>query len=253
MPPADVLERFYRSVVEAGLFPREANLRYHLEALFDGVELRDRAVLDVGGGDGVHSFYAACRGAREVVCLEPEDDGSTAGAAARFRVLGEKLGLGQVSLEPVTLQAFEPGGRTFDVLLLHDSVNHLDDAACTSLLADPAARAAYRDVFSKLAALAAPGATLLVCDCARDNFFGHLGLRNPFVPTVVWSKHHAPETWAGLLREAGFEQASVRWSSPNLFGALGRALLAHRIPAYFLKSHFRMAMRRAARGPTPAA
>jgi len=244
MPVADTLSEFYRAVVEAGQYPSIGNLRFHLASLFDGVPLSDHRLLDVGGGDGVHSFYAACRGAREVICLEPEADGSTAGTFERFRKLQDRLGLDQVHLEPVTLQAFSPG-VSFDVVLLHDSINHLDDRACAGLPRDTRAHASYLELFSKLASMCVPCATLIVCDCARRNFFGDLGVRDPFAPTIRWAAHQSPETWESLLNEAGFRRTRLRWSSPNGLGAWGRAILGHRLPAYFLKSHFGMWLRRA--------
>jgi hypothetical protein len=236
---------YQAAVLAAGLFPSLHNLSWHLRSLFDGVPLAGRRMLDVGGGDGIHSFHAACEGAREVVCLEPEDDGSTAGARERFRRIGEEIGCGQVHLEPVTLQAYAPAESGFDVVLMHDSINHLDDWACEHLRGEERARDAYRQIFAKLASLCAPGATLIVCDCARRNFFGDLGLRSPFVPTVSWRKHQAPQTWEALLRQSGFVRSSLRWSTPNAFGPAGRVLLGHALPAYFFKSHFRMTLLRA--------
>lgn len=48
----------------------------YLDWLFADVPLRSALVYDVGGGNGLISFYAAERGAREVVCIEPLGDGS---------------------------------------------------------------------------------------------------------------------------------------------------------------------------------
>ncbi len=238
------IDRYLEAAIELGLYSSPGRLRFHMEQLFDGVELEGARVLDVGGGVGLYSFYAALRGASEVVCLEPESEGSSEGMTRTFDVLRERLDLPQVQLERVTLQEFEPRGRTFDVILLYNSVNHLDEAACMRLPRDAGARATYRDVFGRLFELAAPGAVLIVCDCARRNAFGSLGLRNPFVPTIEWNKHQQPGVWARLLEEAGFRDPRVRWSSFNRLGRCGARITGNPLAAFFLSSHFCLRMRK---------
>lgn len=232
------LRQYFPAMVEERLFPRERNLIFHQRWLFDGVDFENRTVLDIGAGAGLNGFYAACRGAREVLCIDPEADGSTPGARERFTRLKRRLGVDNIRFEPVFFQDFDAGGRKFDVVLLHNSVNHLDETACVGLLADQAARERYRRIFEQIAALSKPGATLILCDCSRYNFFAALGMRNPVMPTIEWEKHQAPEVWAGLLAEAGFENPRIRWSSFNRLGSAGEWMLGNRFAAYFLKSHF---------------
>ena len=123
---------------------------------------------------------------------------------AKFKKLGGILGYDQVRLEPVTFQAFEPARKQFDIILLHNSINHLDETACINLLGDEASRTIYLNMCSKLSALASSGAKLIVCDCSRYNFFALLGIKNPFAPTIEWHKHQAPEIWVDLLSQVGF-------------------------------------------------
>ena len=198
------LENYLAAVIEEGLYPNKGNLRFHLKTLFRDITIENRRVLDIGGGSGLHSFYAACMGAREVVCLEPETEGSRSGMGAKFRKLGGMLGYDQVWLEPVTFQAFEPARKQFDIILLHNSINHLDETACINLLSDEASRTIYLNMCSKLGSLASSGAKLIVCDCSKYNFFALLGIKNPFAPTIEWHKHQAPEIWVDLLSQVGF-------------------------------------------------
>lgn len=230
------------AVVKERLFPNQDRLRFHTDALFRGVDFRNKTVLDIGAGVGLFSFYAAARGARRVVCLEPEVDGSTPGVLEKIDRLKKVLGRHNVEFSPITLQAFEPGAEKFDVVLLHNSINHLDENACINLLRDPKARAVYRELFGKLFALSNRGAKLIICDCSRYNFFALLGLRNPFVPTIEWHKHQAPQAWAELLAGAGFVNPGIRWRSFNRLGSLGRLLLANPLAAYFLESSFCLRM-----------
>ena len=56
--------------------------------------------MDIGAGNGLFSFYAACMGAKDVLCLEPEAEGSRADVRTHFRkVLSHLSFLDQVKLE----------------------------------------------------------------------------------------------------------------------------------------------------------
>ena len=236
------LEDYLSVVIEEGLYPNRGNLQFHLKTLFKNVPLENRRVLDVGGGSGLHSFYAACMGAKEVVCLEPETEGSRSGAGAKFRKLSGVLGYDHVWFKPVTFQAFDPAGEQFDIILLHNSINHLDETACINLINSEVSKATYLDMFSKLSTLASSGAKLIVCDCSRYNFFALLRIKNPFAPTIEWHKHQAPEVWVDLLSKVGFINPSVRWTAFNTLRSPGRALLGNRLLSYFLRSDFRFTM-----------
>ena len=236
------LEGYFSAVIKERLYPNRGNLQFHLKTLFKNIALENRRVLDIGGGNGLHSFYAACMGAKEVLCLEPGTEGSRSGLGAKFRKLGGMLGRDQVKFEPVTFQAFEPKGQQFDIILLHNSINHLDETACINLLNDEASKAIYLNMFSKLSALSSSGAKLIVCDCSRYNFFALLRVRNLFAPTIEWHKHQAPEVWVDLLSQVGFVNPRVRWTSFNTLRSPGRVLLGNKLLSYFLRSDFRFTM-----------
>jgi SAM-dependent methyltransferase len=231
---------------------RPGNVRFHCAYLFEGIDLRDKTMLDVGAGDGRYSFYAACAGATRVVSLEPEVEGSSAGMQESFRRAASLLGLEQVELIPQRFQDYDPGGETFDVVLLHGSINHLDEPACIKLHYDPAAQDVYRTLFQKLAAVSRPGGKLIVTDCSPANLFPRLGIRNPLARTIEWHKHQKPELWAQLLAGAGFTGPKVRWTTFNTLRTPGRLLLGNRFAAYCLTSSFCLSMERGRETSVPA-
>ncbi|GMV97050.1 MAG: hypothetical protein AMXMBFR83_14090 [Phycisphaerae bacterium] len=216
------------------------HLYYCRRLLFGGIDLAGKRFLDIGCGNGRFCLWAAIRGAAEVVGLEPSVEGSRGGAAVRqFREFVARLRLDNVRIEEVTLQDFIQPGRTWDVVLLHAAVNHLDEPACIRLLEDEAARETYRGLFRKIRELMAPGGKLVIMDCARRNLFGDLGWRNPFVPTIEWHKHQQPKTWAALLLESGFREPRISWLTSGYSLALGR-LARNRLWAYCTRSSFRL-------------
>jgi len=236
------LDRYFSVMISRGLYTCERNLRNHVKAVFGEFEFRHKRVLEVGGGNGLLSFYAASCEAAEVVCLEPEAAGSTSGSNLRFDQIKAQLGLANVFLQKVTLQQFDPGNKTFDLIVLHNSINHLDEKACIHLLRDEAAKNIYRAIFRRLRLFSNRGAGLIVSDCSRHNLFPLLRLRNPFAPSIEWHKHQAPEIWAALLAEEGFEQPSIRWTSYNSLGRLGRLLFGNKFISFLWVSHFRLEM-----------
>jgi SAM-dependent methyltransferase len=202
-------------------------------------------VLDVGGGRGLLTFYAAWRGAAKPVCLEPLAQGSRKDEDAEFKRCQEELGLENVQLSRERLQDYDAANK-FDVVLLHNSVNHLDEDACIHLLERDQARETYRKIFSRLATLANPGAHLLIVDCSRKNLFPLVGLTDPFARSIDWRKHQTPEVWITLLEECGFAAPEIRWASFTRLRTPGRILLGYRVAAFLLSSRFWLHMRRSA-------
>ena len=238
------IDLYLNTVIREGLYSGKGKLQFKMETLFRGIDFKNKRVLDIGGGFGMYSFYAACSGAESVVCLEPEGEGSSSGVTDTFHKLNRLLERNNVESKPVAIQALEPEGGTFDVILLHNSINHVDEAACINLLRDSKSRSVYREIFSKIFSLSNKGAKIIICDCSRYNFFALLRIRHPFAPNVEWHKHQAPRVWANLLGEAGFMNPKIRWSSFNILRNWGRVLVGNKLMAYFLTSNFRLTMDR---------
>ncbi|MEY9705701.1 hypothetical protein ABIE71_008444 [Bradyrhizobium diazoefficiens] len=220
--------------------------------LFEGIDFRGKTMLDIGGGNGTFSFYAACAGAEKVICLEPEVAGSSTGMNAAFERTASFLDQRNVQLLPHCLQDYESSDGGFDILLLHASINHLNESACIRLPRDSEAQGSYKQLFGKLASLARPGATLLVVDCAQRNLFADLHIKNPFLPMIEWHKHQSPTLWARLLGQAGFTNPTIRWNSFNTLRTPGRLLLGNRVAAYCLTSVFCLTMERQRHASAPS-
>lgn len=169
------------------------------------------------------------------------------GKLSRFEETRRALPLTNVNLEQVSIQDWTPKNSTFDIILLHNSINHLDEEACINLLKDDNAKNKYRKIFNKLSKLSNPGAKLIVTDCSRYNFFATIGVRNPFAKSIEWHKHQAPEFWASMLQEVSFGNHRIRWTPVFIFGAsplgrLGKWITSRRCVSFFLISLFILTM-----------
>lgn len=238
----ELFKKYLNVAVREGVFRSKGDLAFYLSYLFQDVFFTGRSMIDIGGGSGLYSFYAAIRGAKHIICLEPEMEGSTKGTLEKFKQLSASLSLNNVSLQPIRFQEFDPGDQTFDIILLHVSINHLDEEACIKLQYDDDARKRYRLIFEKLSKIAAPNAKLIITECSRYNFFASLGIRNPFAPEIEWHKHQSPEFWSNMLSDYGFVNPKTRWTSFNFLRKLGRLLFGNRFASYFLTSAFLLVM-----------
>jgi SAM-dependent methyltransferase len=209
---------------------------------FEHLDLAGKSLLEIGAGPGVFSAYAVVMGARWVAALEPEAAGSARGAAAAIRLMQQGLGAANFEVRSETIQDYDSQGRLFDLVLLYNSVNHLDEHACATLLESEASKEAYRAVFGRVARLMTPGARLVIADCSRHNFFPMLGLKNPLARSIEWHKHQTPCTWDELLRPLGFARERLTWYSYYPLRHFGR-MLANRAASFFINSHFRLVLR----------
>lgn len=210
--------------------------------LFPGIDFVGKRFLDIGGGAGAHSLYAACQGAQEVVCLEPETEGSSAGMQQAFNERAQYLGVENARLVPLTFQEYE-ADAPFDIVFCHNAINHLDEDAVVRCHYDTQAQQTYIDLFKKMHRLCAQDGYLIVADASRYNFWATIRRRNPLMPTIEWHKHQSPRIWKRLFEAAGFRTVSIRWKSPARFGRLGQIALGNAWANYFLWSHFCMTLR----------
>ena len=232
---------FIEFMIGEGLDYKPGDLQFYLNSFFNGVELRGKRILDIGGGSGLFSLYAAYKGAKYTLCLEPFGKGSSIKGSQPFYKMRDALKLENVELEEVSVQEFK-SEHQFEMIMLHNSINHLDEKACISLRSSKYSQNIYRQIFEKMYALAVPRTKLLISDCSRNNFFDLIKVTNPFVPMIEWEKHQSPDIWIELLKSVGFVNPKVNWTSFNMLRSLGKVLTSNKLVAYFTTSHFRLLM-----------
>lgn len=218
----------------AGSRDRYLNL---VDSVYRHVDLKGARVLDIGCGVGTLAFAAAALGAETVIGLEPEMDGSTEGVVKTGMRLSEDLKMNNVDLRECALEDFSFEEGPFDVIVMYNVINHLDENACIHLQEDPAAREKYRVLLTDLFERIRPGGTLIVADCARHNLFADLNVKNPMAPTIEWEEHQDPTVWVELLSECGFHKGQIWWNPLYRLRVLG-PLIRNKVGAYLTNSHF---------------
>ena len=214
-----------------------SGLRYQVRAqsLFRDVHLSETHVLDVGCGPGAWSLWVALHGAERVVAIEPEAHGSTSNSLEVLRQTIKLLGLeNKIQTSGSYLQELAEPECSFDVVVMYNVINHLDEEAVVCVHRDPSAFERYVANFSHLRRMVKPGAWLIIADCARDNFWNRLGVKSPFATSIEWSKHQNPQVWIEVLQRAGFIYHDLQWSPLQPFTRLTSNWLVQ----YFTCSHF---------------
>lgn len=225
------------ALTQAGVHKEVNRLRDIINNVFSRLDVQNKRVLDIGCGPGILSFSASLLGAKQVVGLEPELDGSTAGVNDQFSKIKDDLNIDNVALKISTLQEYDFSDAPFDIVVMYNVINHLDEPACMDLHKNDSSRKIYLEVFKKLAQHMTPNADLLVSDSSRRNLLGDLGIKNPIAPSIEWEKHQQPQQWISVLESAGFQKQFVFWNPLYSLGAL-RPLFRNGLAAYLTNSHF---------------
>lgn len=208
----------------------------YLKWAFKGIDFSDKTVLDIGGGNGIYSYYAKYKGAKFCINLEPFEAGSK-----NIQILNNKDDLGlSIEINNQTFQDFNYK-KKFDIIILHDSINHLDEEVFCNIHNDNKSYESYCKLINKMYGMLASEGTIIVTDCSRYNFWGILGLKSPFAPSIDWHLHQSPNLIIKMFKAEGMRNFKLRWSPFKRFGILGRLLSYFGfLPSFFMQSHFNL-------------
>jgi len=213
-----------------------SNERYKArsEFLFDGISLAGKRILEIGCGDGAFCIWAALQGADYVLGIEPEAEGSTSGSSRKFNDLIRQYDLKNTELKNCYLHGLPIPEKKYDVILLYNVINHLNEEAVKVMHQNAQAYNLYKDIINGFTQFINKDSILILGDCARTNMWNMLGLKSPFASNIEWHKHQNPNQWIKLFKDAGFGLYDLRWSPLYPLGRLSSNWLVH----FLTVSHF---------------
>ncbi len=213
--------------------------KLYLKWAFKNINFKGKRVLDIGGGNGIFSYYAKYSGADYCLNLEPFASGS-----GNINILGKTSSADlKIDTQNLTLQAYNTDSK-FDIVILHDSINHLNEEVFSTIHESWSAYQTYSSLVSKIRSFTTINGQVLVADCSRLNFFAVLGLKNPIAPSIEWHIHQHPDILIRLFEENDFKIEQLRWSPFKRFDKFGHILCKFGFPlSYFMQSHFNMLFR----------
>ena len=211
----------------------------YLKWCFKSIDFKNQNVLDIGGGNGIFSYYAKYNGAKEVINLEPFSDGSTFFDFSNQKINSQL----EIHVKKITLQEFKTNEK-FGIIILHDSINHLDESLFENIHKSEKDYEDYKKIINKIISLLSPKGKILITDCSRRNFWGDIGIKSPFAPSIEWNLHQPPSLLKSFFHNDKFS-FDLRWSPFKRFGRMGRFIsFLGIVPSYFMQSHFNLLINR---------
>lgn len=241
----DKIKAFIVAGKEMQLWSRGGSVIYHCKKqLFPNVDFKGKSMLEIGCSNGRYCVWASIHGANPVVGLEPlaQGSGSSQNSEYYFNYFIKKLNLKNVQILPKMMQEYNCNENYFDIVLMHSSINHLDEKSCINLKNSPEARRNYSLIFRKLNRIMKKGGKLIIKECSNRNLFADLGFsRHPLYPRINFIKHHEPEYWASLLLSCGFTKSRIFWLFNKRYRHFGIPF-RNKAMAYLIGNSFRLEM-----------
>ena len=211
---------------------------YFKNYIFNNIDIDYKKLLDLGGGNGMASFYALSSSAScSAWIVDPIAEGSNDLMWQQYNSMKERFDPERVNYHRDFIETLV-FPETFDIILMHNTINHIGEDILKDVLIKESAYVEYKNRIKTIVDRLKPGGFLIVADCGTKNFLGNLGLKNPLAPSIDWKLHCDPEVWQKMIEEIGCSHIQTNWTARREFGFFGKKILANRLCAYFLNSHF---------------
>ena len=230
-------QNFDKNIKLAGIKNSYGYGFYFENYIFKDLDIKNKSILDLGGGNGIASFYAthiddSCK----CVIVDPFEEGSNTKMLDQYKKMSSIYGK-RVSLHNDYVTSL-PDTSEFDIVLMHNSINHIGEDLIKNLEIGSQAWKEYQDRIYSIFSRAKPEATIIISDCSNRNFWGDVGIKNPFAPSIEWELHQPPTTWTKMFEDFGCQHLDTQWTSRRELLSLGKYVLANKFFSYFINSHF---------------
>lgn len=186
------------------------NFEHHISQQFQGIDMENKRILEIGCGKGFLSLYIACfMKPAEVVAL---DEGEGAGSDKNvLNIFSENLSL----LEPgniriVKQDIFEFTNESFDIIIANNALHHVCEPGL--LTTDSVAREKYKNLFKHIYHLIKPDGILTIFEYSRNSIWRYLPSKR--FKEIEWHLHPTLSEWQNVIRSAGFRVVVSKHSVP---------------------------------------
>lgn len=211
---------------------------YFKNYIFNNINLNNKTILDLGGGNGIASFYALHQSAScSAWLVDPIVEGSNQLMIDQFNSLRDSFEKNRICFHRDFIETLDEP-KHFDIVLMHNSINHIGEDIIEKALYKEEEYVEYVHRIKVITDRLKPGGDLIVADCGQRNFWGDLGLRSPAAPSIEWNLHCEPNIWQEMIEKAGSQHISTKWTARREFRTFGKLFLANRLCSYMLNSHF---------------
>lgn len=211
---------------------------YFKNYIFNDVSIENKTILDLGGGNGIASFYALHKTKNcSAWIVDPIAEGSNQLMTDQYNTLKDKIDPARIHFHRDFIDTLKKP-EYFDIILMHNSINHIGEDIIEEALVNKEKHEEYVERIRLITDRLKKGGTIIVADCGRRNFWGDLGLNSPVAPSIEWNLHCEPRVWQKMIEEAGSVHISSNRTARRELGIFGKILLANRPCSYMLDSHF---------------
>ncbi len=232
------MKTFDSLLSKAGISRSDGYDFYFRNYIYKDIDLDGKKILDIGGGNGIASFFALNSSSNcSAWVVDPIAEGSNDLMFEQYDSMKKNYDSERINFHRdyvSTLLAPD----TFDIIVMHNAINHIGEDILGDVLENNDAYIEYVGRLKTILDRLSSGGVLIVADCGRKNFFGDMGLRNPFAPSIDWDLHCEPGVWQQMIEDIGFLHIKTQWTARREFSVFGKYFLANRVCSYFLGSHF---------------
>ena len=223
---------------KAGIARPDGYEFYFSNYIYRDIDLDGKKILDIGGGNGIASFHALNSSANCCAWIvDPIVEGSNDLMFKQYNSLKKNYDAERINFHRDYIDTLlDP--NAFDIIVMHNTINHIGEDILKDISYNNEAYSEYVSRLKTILDRLSSNGILIVSDCGSRNFFGQIGLKSPFAPTIDWDLHCEPRVWQQMIEDLGFSHIKTQWTARREFGFFGKIFLANRLCSYFLNSHF---------------
>jgi cyclopropane fatty-acyl-phospholipid synthase-like methyltransferase len=206
------------------------NYEFHLKQQFEGIDFKNKRILEIGCGKGFLSLYIACfKDPLEIIALdEAEGEGSESNVLEIALESMTALDLTCMRIQKEDLLNYT-NFSYFDIIISNNALHHVCEHGL--LKHDIRARQKYIGIFEHIYQLLKPDGIMTIFDYSRKSIWRHLPSKR--FKHIEWSMHPTKAEWLYVIKKAGFNIVRTKFATPHKFRKLPFLINSWSLYLYF--------------------